>query len=95
MTQQESAEDVVVGGNEPGAKSPFKQRYRKPHADEGPNLKEGDEPFCSSQMQGSTDLTLAGAEAEFSLPVTIRPRPEALRNRLVRTRMPGGVGRGS
>ena len=68
MTRQESAEDVVVGGNEPGAKSPFKQRYRKPHADEGPNLKEGNEPFCSSQMQGSTDPPLAGAEAELSLP---------------------------
>lgn len=68
VRKQESAEDVVVGGNEPGAKGPFKQRYRKSHPDKGPNLKEGNEPFCSSQMQGSIDPSLAGAEAELSLP---------------------------
>ena len=69
VMEQESAEDIVVSGNELGTKSPSKQRYQKSHPDEGPNLKEGSEPVCSSKMRRSTDLASSGAESEFSIPV--------------------------
>ncbi len=68
VMEQESAEDIVVSGNELGTKRPAKQRYQKSHPDEGPNLKEGNEPVCSRKMMGSIDPASSGAESEPSIP---------------------------